>query len=288
MSAIELIETAAEDRVLFAGDSIIDEYQYVKALGKSPKEHIIPLHYERKEVFQGGVVAAAAHAKTLCGEVCIYSRGPITRKVRFVEDTYLRKVGEVHYDEGVSALGVRSFDFDTIVITDFGHGAISDEDLYAFCESDAYLAVNAQTNSANLGFNLITKYPRADFIVIDEPEARLAARERKAPIEDVMMDLARRTRCKKIIVTLGAHGAIGWESGYGFRAAEAITNTVIDTMGAGDAFFAVTALFAKKGSLDDLLAIGNAAGAAKTQIIGHRRAVSKAEILQRLRDAGSC
>ena len=33
-----------------------------------------------------------------------------------------------------------------------------------------FLAINCQTNSANLGFNLITKYPKSDFICIDEPE----------------------------------------------------------------------------------------------------------------------
>ena len=38
-----------------------------------------------------------------------------------------------------------------------------------------YLAINCQTNSANLGFNLITKYPKSDYICIDEPELRLAA-----------------------------------------------------------------------------------------------------------------
>jgi hypothetical protein len=53
-----------------------------------------------------------------------------------------------------------------------------------------FVAVSAQTNSANHGFNLITKYDRADYIVIDEPEARLAAQDRDSPLADVIVKLA--------------------------------------------------------------------------------------------------
>lgn len=280
-SAIKLLEMARDSRVLFVGDSIVDEYQYVSPLGKSPKEHLIPVRYERKEIFQGGVVAASKHAQTFCREVCVYSRGPVTRKVRIVDQTYMRKLFEMHYEDGVSQLGTRSTDFDVIVVTDFGHGAIKRSDIEDLCKSEAYLAVNAQTNSANLGFNLITKYPRADFIVIDEPEARLAACDRHGAIEDVILRLAS-GRCPKMIVTLGAHGAIGYEEGVGFKRSEALTNSVVDTMGAGDAFFAITALVAKHGSLEDLLAIGNTAGALKTQIVGHRRSVDKQALIARM------
>jgi sugar/nucleoside kinase (ribokinase family) len=54
-------------------------------------------------------------------------------------------------------------------------------------------------------------------------------------------------------------------------------------MGAGDAFFAVTAPMAKEGDVSDLLRIGNAAGALKAQIVGHRAAVTKAGLLELLR-----
>ena len=42
-----------------------------------------------------------------------------------------------------------------------------------------FLAVNTQSNSANMGYNLITKYPRADYVCIDAPEARLAVSDRR-------------------------------------------------------------------------------------------------------------
>jgi sugar/nucleoside kinase (ribokinase family) len=133
-----------------------------------------------------------------------------------------------------------------------------------------YLAVNAQTNTSNFGFNLITKYARADFAVLDELEARLAAQEQDAPIEDVILKLGLRN----VIVTMGAKGAIGFDGA--FERQLALTENAIDTMGAGDAFLCVTAPFAAAGApMRDLLRIGNAAGAAKVGIIGHRQAVTR-------------
>ena len=65
--------------------------------------------------------------------------------------------------------------FDVVILIDYGHGFI-DSDIYEILKKKAkFLSINCQTNSANLGFNLITKYPSSHFICIDEPEVRLAA-----------------------------------------------------------------------------------------------------------------
>src|SRR3546814_8144720 len=70
------------------------------------------------------------------------------------------------------------------------------------------------TNSANRGFNLITKYPRADFICIDEPEARLAAVERYAPIETVVREkLQKKIACHTFVITHGKLGSIVYKNG---------------------------------------------------------------------------
>lgn len=279
--AIELIESVADMRVLFIGDTIIDEYQYVNMLGKSPKENLIPVRFKDREKFMGGVDAAANHAKSFCAEVVVGSSGPSTRKVRFVETNYFRKLFEVHYNDG---RGGRPWpqggDFNCIVITDFGHGEIANGG--EFDKSDVFVAVAAQTNSANAGYNLITKYRKADYIVIDEQEARLAAQDRAAPIEQVLVNLAK-GRCPKFVITLGKHGAWGYEEGRGVFFQPAFPEIPVDTMGAGDAFFAVTAPMAKAGRMEDLLLIGHAAGTLKTQIVGHREPVTKAKLIEYLK-----
>lgn len=269
-SALALIESVAGDDVLFIGDAITDEYHYVKPLMKSPKEHLIPLKWISKEVFKGGTHAAANHARSFCRRVSACTPGAVTTKVRFIDPTYNRKLSEVHYEGSARLDTYNLHDHDTVVVTDFGHGAISQADVKRLCDRARFLAVNAQTNSANFGFNLITKYSRADYVVIDEPEARLAAHDNTSPIEEVIWKIA----LGRMIVTLGQNGAIGYD-GQEFKRCKAMSEHVVDTMGAGDAFFAVTAPMARHGSIDDLLLIGNAAGALKTQIMGHREPVTK-------------
>lgn len=272
-SVFELIESVRDFKVLFVGDWIVDEYHYVSSLGKSPKEHLIPVKFNHKEVFDGGVTAAANHARSFCAVVDIaYASGGV-RKVRYVDPLYTRKLFEVHYDGHSLAHPPKRSDYDVIVVADFGHGELP-------AIPDGFRAINAQTNSANVGYNLITKYDHADYIVIDEPEARLAAADRESRIEDVILKLAN-GRCNKFVVTHGAYGAIGYDGS--FHLAPAYTDRIVDTMGAGDAFFAITAPMAKHGSMQDLLQIGNAAGALKTQIVGHRESVTKEKLVEFLR-----
>lgn len=283
-SALALIDSVANDRVLFIGDRIMDEYHYTRPLGKSPKEYLIPVQYQRAEIFNGGVIAAANHARSFVREVVVTHDGRMTRKVRFIDDIYFRKLFEVQYseDETLEDIGQIEGEWDAVIVTDFGHGAID-----GAVETNGFLAVAAQTNASNIGYNLITKYPAAHYIVIDEPEARLAAGDREGAIEDVILKLSV-GRCPKFVVTLGRNGAIGWDGK--FHYSPAIGDGVLDTMGAGDAFFAVTAPMARHlssgFSMDDLLLIGNAAGALKTHIIGHRKPVTKGELIDFLKQHG--
>lgn len=283
--ALALIDSASTKRVLFIGDSIIDEYVYISPLGKASKENIIAVHAEHREEFAGGISAAACHARSFCHSVDVYSPGPVTRKTRFVEEAYVRKLFEVQNSESsvFSAVGLHLHGYNAVVVTDFGHGSVAASVIQQLtAASETFLAVCAQTNSANFGYNLITKYPRADYIVIDEPEARLAAADRTSPIESIILRLAegRLSERGKFIVTHGRQGATGYDNGLGqMRKLPAFTDKIVDTMGAGDAFFAVTAPLAQDGDLDDLLLIGNAAGAIKCSITGHRESVTKAAMV---------
>jgi sugar/nucleoside kinase (ribokinase family) len=160
--------------------------------------------------------------------------------------------------------------YDLVIVTDFGHGLLTKELIARLTKEARFLAVNAQTNSTNYGFNLITKYPRADFIVIDEMEARLAAHDKDSDIEDVILKLG----YKNIIVTLGAHGAIGFDGA--FERQPAITDKVVDTMGAGDAFLCVSAPFAAAGAFHARSReYRQCRRGAKVGIVGHRESITK-------------
>lgn len=259
-------------RVLLVGDAIMDEYRYVKVIGKAIKENALSMLHAHHEVFRGGVWAAAQHSRGFCEHVDVMTGRDVMWNTRLVDDIYYRKLAVVHEKKG-NCDEPRDYDvrsYDLVIITDFGHGTLTKTLIERLTREARYLAVNAQTNATNFGFNLITKYPRADFVVIDEMEARLAAHDKESPIEDVILELG----FTNIIVTMGAYGAVGFDGA--FERQQARTDKVVDTMGAGDAFLCVTAPFAAAGlPMRELVRIGNAAGALKVGIVGHRQAIDR-------------
>ena len=68
------------------------------------------------------------------------------------------------------------------------------------------LAINAQTNSANRGYNLITKYKNADYICIDEPEFRLAMHDKNTSLKNLLLNSKNLPNSKVFIVTTGSDG----------------------------------------------------------------------------------
>jgi rfaE bifunctional protein nucleotidyltransferase chain/domain len=318
---LSLIDSIKDKRVLMVGETIIDEYQYVEGLGKPSKENIVATQSKGRELFAGGVIAAANHLADFCAEVEVVTtlgkadsfeklirenlrpnvklsvvyvdEVPTTRKTRFVEVSYMRKLFEVYtFDDTPLAgkpearlnnmLAEKAAGFDLVVVTDFGHGMISPSAIATLAGKARFLAVNSQTNAGNQGFNLITKYPRADYICIDGGEARLAVSEKYRDLAVIAGELLPKSiACSKLIVTGGVNGCYTYDAGAGTHRIPAFTKTVIDTVGAGDAFFAITSpLVAAGGDMEQVGFIGNAVGAMKVGIVGHRTSVEKVPLIK--------
>jgi hypothetical protein len=281
MTELELIEKAASKRVLFCGERIIDVYNYVKPLGRPTKDAIVSVELVSSESFEGGVTAAAAHAIELCRTADCYVSGDVYAKQRWIEASHHRKLFECYVLERPRTVGEILHgceEYSATIVTDYGHG-MSTPAFISALSGAKYLAINVQTNSGNYGFNLATKYKHADYLCVDEPEARLATQNRSGPIEESLAALG--SIAPKVVVTLGKQGAIGLQEGVVSRQ-RAFTGSVVDTIGAGDAFFAITALVAAESDMPSLLRIGNAAGAIKAGIVGHQRAVTKNELIDYL------
>ncbi|MBL8690595.1 MAG: adenylyltransferase/cytidyltransferase family protein [Rhodospirillaceae bacterium] len=325
IEAIEnLLEQVRDYRVLVIGDAIIDEYQYVVPMGKSPKENMIATQFQNREIFAGGVVAAANHLANFCAEVDVITaigsedsneelllrsrqdnveidlierRGmPTTRKCRFIDPGYMRKLFEVYemddtpLDAALEAelnnkIASRIGDYDMVLITDFGHGLIGRSTIDLVSKKSKFLAVNAQSNSANMGFNLITRYSRADYLCIDTPEARLATGEKRVEVETIAGEiLPSMVKCDKLILTHGKYGCVTYAKGEPVSRIPALTRTVVDTVGAGDAFLAVTApLVCAGGPMKMIGFVGNVVGALKVAIMGHRSSVDKPAVVKSIR-----
>ncbi|MGB6236174.1 MAG: PfkB family carbohydrate kinase [Bradyrhizobium sp.] len=217
--------------------------------------------------------------------------GPTVQKTRFVEPTYVRKLFEVYHmddhplprdaqDAFHLRLMAKLKDADLIIVNDFGHGFISPETVEILQSQSKFLAVNAQSNAGNVGYNLINKYKKTNFICIDAMEAQLAVHDKHANLSDVVAkQLPAIIDCPNIVVTHGRAGCFASGEDGNVVHIPAFNSTVVDTVGAGDAFFVIAApMLAVGADCETAGFMGNVAGAISVGIVGHRRYLNKLEI----------
>lgn len=309
---IEKIQGLRNLKVLVVGDTIIDEYHYCELLGKSPKDNLIPVRYLKEERFAGGVLATSNHVAGFCDKVdlvtCIgnekedknfilknlkknikpyffYSDKPTIKKRRYVDTAFLNKLFGVYFlddslipteleNQVIDYLKEKIPDYDLVIVSDFGHGFISQNIVKVLCEKSKFLAVNTQTNSANIGFNLIDKYTKVDYVCIDEPEGRLATKDKYSSIKEICEKIMKLGIYNKIVITTGHKGSSTYSKNEGFYEIPVFSEEFIDRTGAGDAYFSITSLCAIKEYPIDLLGfVGNAAGALAVKIIGNKKSI---------------
>jgi sugar/nucleoside kinase (ribokinase family) len=88
--------------------------------------------------------------------------------------------------------------------------------------------------------------------------------------------------CPKLIVTQGRHGCITFERDQdAVHTIPAVARKIVDTVGAGDAFLAVTAPLVAAGTPMNLVGfIGNVVGALQVAIVGNRHSIDKAALIK--------
>ncbi len=169
--------------------------------------------------------------------------------------------------------------YDVVIVADFGHGLISQKVRETISARANWWSVNAQTNSSNFGFNRITKHAKADFVCIDELEARLPSGDRTSRLGDIVQGLRESLECSSIMVTRGKEGLVLF-NGREAHEAPALANRVVDTVGAGDAVLAMASL-CKARHLDEELVVllGSCSGALAAWQVGNQAPVRKSRLL---------
>lgn len=172
-------------------------------------------------------------------------------------------------------------DYDLVIVADYGHGLLDPLLMELVQDQAPFLALNCQTNSANHGYNLITKYKRADSFCLDEQELRLAFSSRYGDHTHLLKRLHEHLGAQQAWLTLGSSGSLGMNEKGEEELCPAMTLQVKDTTGAGDAFLALASMSAK---LELPLAIGsllgNLAGAMSASTLGNAEPVEKAQLLK--------
>lgn len=308
---IEKLNSLKNLRVLIIGETILDDYHFVTVMGKSPKGTHIATEFVNREMYAGGVLACANHLAGFCDKVDLvtalgkhddferfvrnnlkpnvfpkffYHPGaPTIIKRRFVDRVYLNKLLEVYIfnddlavelEEGIGDyLAGKVAEYDLILVADYGHGLLTPKLIEVLCGLPCFLAVNAQSNTASIGFNPITKYGRANYFCLGEPELHLAYQDKHADIHKLIKLLARQVSSTGAIsVTRGPNGSIVYDAEDKlFYSTPALSKKVVDTVGAGDAFLSITSACVAKGFPKDLVGfIGNAVGSLAITILGNK------------------
>lgn len=315
---MQVLDAMSDLKVLVIGDTIIDDYQYCTAIGKSSKDPTLALKYESCDLFAGGVLAVANHAAgftkhvdliTILGGIDSYedfirsklnaeihprffyrADSPTLVKRRFLDGHSMNKLLEIYVmDDSVldgqqeSALyeltASKLLEYDLVIAADFGHGAISQRMKIMLSQKAAFLAVNAQSNAGNRGFNNITKYPEAGYLCMAEHEIRLEMRDLTGKIRLMMDRLARKMKCRKIAVTRGLKGCMILDNAGGFVQVPSFSQKVVDRVGAGDALFAVTAMAAVQEAASEIVGfLGNAAGSLAVEMMGNQQPITRPDV----------
>lgn len=317
---INFLEQLKKLKVMVIGEAIIDQYDFVKPMGVSPKGGVIALKYLSTEMYAGGSLACVGHIANFCSNVtlvtAIGSRNShehlildsidadnirsliLTReglstiiKRREIETAYFRKYTETYtFDEAlltpseedrlIALLndgGIK--DVDLVFVIDYGHGLMTQRVIEFVCNNATFLSVNTQVNSGNRGLNDVTKYPKADLVCLDHFEASLALRDQWNPVSNQADKLMASLGASVVAITLGHKGSVISNDKENFEI-PVVSKKIVDTIGAGDAYYSLVALCVRAGLPLELCGfIGNAAGAIATTYLGNKATVNSRMLL---------
>ena len=311
------LDKIKDTTVLVIGDAIIDEYVYGQAIGKSSKDPTLVIQENRSEIYAGGSLAVANHISEFCKKVIlityigengehedfiksslhnniefhfIYKKNsPTIVKKRFIDEYFGNKLLESYKinqepldsdqeKELIDLIDTYLPQSELALVSDFGHGLMENNVIHRICSTQNYLAVNAQCNAGNLGYNFISKYFKGNLFVIDEKELRMETRDRFSSIFKLLQQCYYKVNCDKIIVTRGSNGSdLCCDSNTYF--CPALATKIVDRVGAGDAFFAIASLASYVDAPPDIISfLGNVAGSLGVQIIGNKKHITEMDL----------
>ena len=277
--ALEWLEKVKGHQVTVVGEDIIDEYVHVRPAGKSAKDNLVTFVSDGRQMWCGGARIIHRHLEALgCQSKLCTSTRPIL-KTRYIDTAFKQKVFSVCQTDQVPGMELCPIYSSHLLLADFGHRK-------AILPIDgAFKSLMVQANSLNWGFNLVTKYRTADYLVCDEAELRLACCDQWNPVEKLVKKLATQMHPKFLTVTLGHKGALLYERATGeFHTFPVYSHQVIDRMGAGDAFLAASAPLAAMGAPAQVVGlVGSVAAGLHVEKEGNPP-LCREELIQRLKE----
>lgn len=277
-----LINKFKSKTVLVLGETIIDQYNFTEAIGKSGKEPNLVLRDLKTEQYLGGAIAIAINLSQFCKKINLLTvigedskylkeiKKKLPKNINFI---YIKKVGSPTivkkryldlpsmnklfgvYNINDSDLNLNQENdlkkkflklykkSDFLLVSDYGHGFITKKIAQNISSSKKFVALNAQINANNIGFHTLKNYKNIDFVIINEKELRHELRNRNVDLKKLIKDFTKKQNIKDLIVTRGSSGAILYNKRNNFfHYCPAFSNKVLDKVGSGDAMLTQSAL----------------------------------------------
>lgn len=286
----EVLDHMSDLQISVIGEPITDIYRFCEPQNISSKSPSVSAKFLYEEKYDGGSTAIAKHVRTFVNKVsiCYPSIAKVPKKIRYIAIDKSQRIFEVTDTESdlwvnenpagfIKEIKGQAKDSDMAILADFGHGLFEGDVLDAAQNLETFIALNVQTNSSNSGFNPFTKHKHFNYLSLDTKELRVAYHDRiSSPLH--LLARARQETPGKVSLTAGSNGAY-FEDYY----SPAFADQVIDATGAGDAYFAITALLVRVNCHPELIPfIGCVFAGLKAKIIGNKSAVTRAQLLKAL------
>jgi bifunctional ADP-heptose synthase (sugar kinase/adenylyltransferase) len=278
----EFIEIVKNWNVLVIGETIVDEFIPVVYEGNSMKSNCPVLRLEGEtQIQQGGATAIANHIKDFVANVDIVTNNDRTIvKTRYYDPFDNKKHVEINkFDKknyGNSSLPDLA-QYDVIIMADFGHG---------FCDSfevNKPFCLMTQTNSNNFGFNRISKWKNFKKLMscIDLREASLQMNKRyNQANEEMLINLFNyELNSNYLFVTTGSKGSY-FTDGKNCLNQPVFKTNIVDTIGAGDTFFAFASLISNIQQKERFLFIPGLAASLSTTWMCNEYSINQSNILK--------
>ena len=241
------IKKMSKLKVLLIGETIIDQYISGDVLGKSGKEPHLVLNEKKNEKYLGGAAAIANHLSSFCKSINFFTlAGKERENIRFIKKLMRKNIKINFFDKKNSPtiikkrfideitknklLGVYTINeeklkgnlekklinnikkyaknCDLILVSDYGHGFISDKVASIFNKSKKFFSLNAQINASNRGYHSLIKYKNIDSLIINENELRHEMRDKVGNLVKMGTKLIKFLNVNKLTVTRGNNGAV--------------------------------------------------------------------------------